>query len=151
MRDIDGGLESYLATSPDKHLFHICSEDELRQVRALGVHRPVSLSSDGFVHLARSTQVIQVLHHFFAGSDGLVLLAIDPTRLTHDLKFEAAAAVGSQPASADEGDSFPHVYGPLNLEAIVDAVRIPAVIPGGRSASGSHEQHPGTRPLRPQD
>ncbi len=128
MRDIDGGLQGYLATRPDTHLFHICTEDELRQARALGVHRPVSLASDGFVHLARGTQVIQVLHHFFAGRDGLVLLAIDPARLAHGLKFEAAAPVGAQPVTGDggdEGDSFPHVHGPLNLEAIVDAVRLP--------------------------
>jgi uncharacterized protein (DUF952 family) len=126
VRDIDGGLERYLATSPDSHLFHICSEDELRQARALGEHRAASLASDGFVHLARSTQVIQVLRHFFAGTSGLVLLAIDPVGLKHDLRFEAAAAVGSQPASGDEGESFPHLYGPLNIEAIVDAVRLAA-------------------------
>jgi uncharacterized protein (DUF952 family) len=133
MRDIDGGLESYLAASPDMHLFHVCSEDELRQARALGEHRPASLASDGFVHLARGSQVIQVLQHFFAGRDGLVLLAIDPARLTHELKFEAAAPVGTQPVTDEEGDagdSFPHVYGPLNLEAIADAVRLPvAAIP----------------------
>ena len=126
MKHLANGLESYLATSPDNHLFHICTEDDLRQARALGVHRPESLSSDGFVHLARSTQVIQVLQHFFVGKQGLVLLAIDPARLTHALKFEAAAAVGSQPGAGDKGESFPHVYGPLNIEAIVDAVRLPA-------------------------
>jgi uncharacterized protein (DUF952 family) len=130
VKDIDGGLERYLATSPSAHLFHVCSEDEFRQARALGVHRPASLASDGFVHLARATQVMPVLHHFFAGRDDLALLAIDPARLAHELKFEAAAPVGAQPASRDEGDSFPHVYGPLNLEAIVDAVRLPvAAIP----------------------
>jgi uncharacterized protein (DUF952 family) len=130
MRDIERGLASYLATRPDTQLFHVCSEDELRQARALGAHRPASLASDGFVHLARGTQVIQVLQHFFAGRDGLVLLAIDPARLVHALKFEAAAPVGAQPAAGDEGDSFPHVYGPLNLDAIVDAVRLPvAAIP----------------------
>jgi uncharacterized protein (DUF952 family) len=125
VKDISGGLESHLAASPKNFLFHICSEDELRQARALGVHRPASLSSDGFVHLARSTQVIQVLGHFFVGRDDLVLLAIDPTRLTQEVKFEAAAPVGARAASAGEGDSFPHVYGPLDLAAIVDAVRLP--------------------------
>ena len=135
MKDCADGLESHLATSPENHLFHSCSEDELRQARALGVHRPASLSSDGFVHLARPSQVAQVLHHFFAGRGGLVLLTIDPARLTHELKFEAAAAVGSQPPARDNGDTrdtgdtgetYPHVHGPLNMDAIVDAVRLPA-------------------------
>jgi uncharacterized protein (DUF952 family) len=129
MKDCPDGLDSYLATSPKNHLFHICSEDDLRQASALGVYRPASLSSDGFVHLARSTQVVQVLHHFFAGKGDLVLLAIDPARLRHELKFEAAAAVGSQPAAGatgDTGETYPHVHGPLNMDAIVDAVRLPA-------------------------
>jgi uncharacterized protein (DUF952 family) len=47
-----------------------------------------------------------------------------------DLRFEPAA-----------GDSFPHLYGPLNLDAVVDVLPLPLV-------SGQFEVHEPWRPWR---
>ena len=45
----------------------------------------------------------------FVGRDDLVLLEIDTDRLSAELRWE---------------DGFPHLYGPLELEAVVSARRL---------------------------
>jgi uncharacterized protein (DUF952 family) len=62
---------------------------------------------EGFIHCSRPDQVLEVANRFYAGAVGLVLLWIDPLKLTSEIRWEAA-----------DGDVFPHVYGPLNLDAI---------------------------------
>jgi uncharacterized protein (DUF952 family) len=47
----------------------------------------------------------------YAAADDLLVLAIDPERLTHPLKAEPARS----------GEVFPHVYGPIDRGAVVSA------------------------------
>jgi uncharacterized protein (DUF952 family) len=56
-----------------------------------------------------------VARQFYAGQTGLVLLVVDTRRLKADLKWERAAA----PEGLMEEATFPHVYGPIELEAVV--------------------------------
>lgn len=54
--------------------------------------------------------MIAVANAYFVGQPELVLLHIDPERLTSELRDEEYE---------HSGLFFPHVYGPLNLEAVV--------------------------------
>ena len=76
-----------------------------------------SLKSDGFIHCSTYAQALPVAEKFYKGQTGLVLLVIDPTRLTSGLKWEPPD--GTPPPGVPAGESFPHVYGPINLDAIV--------------------------------
>ncbi len=58
---------------------------------------------------------------YYKGQSGLVLLVIDPRRLTSDLKWEPPAE-GAPPPGVPAGETFPHIYGPINLDAILQAV-----------------------------
>jgi uncharacterized protein (DUF952 family) len=69
---------------------------------------------DGFIHFSDVEQVIGTARKYFAGQAGLVLLAVDPTRLA-DLRWER---------SRDDA-LFPHLYGPLELDAVTRADRLP--------------------------
>ena len=68
-----------------------------------------TLPSEGFIHCSTAEQWPRVLAERFAGRDDLVLLEIDTARLTAELRWE---------------DGFPHVYGPLEVEAVVSARRL---------------------------
>jgi uncharacterized protein (DUF952 family) len=94
------------------NIFHLLSRSAWEQALAAGIYRPASLSSDGFIHCSPAERVAEVAEAFYSGHDDLVLLEIDPDRLTSRLVFEAGT---------DRPGSFPHLYGPLNLEAVVEA------------------------------
>ena len=64
---------------------------------------------DGFIHLSAADQLEGTLAKHFARQDGLVLLALDPSRLGPELKWEASRG----------GALFPHLYAALDLSALL--------------------------------
>ena len=73
-----------------------------------------TLAEEGFIHASHADQWQGVRTMFYAEvSDPLVLLAIDPAKLT-------APVVEEVPDGADR--AFPHIYGPLNADAVVRAI-----------------------------
>lgn len=69
---------------------------------------------DGFIHFSDGETVLGTARKHFAGQSGLMLLAVDPARLA-DLRWER---------SRDDA-LFPHLYGPLELDAVAKADRLP--------------------------
>jgi uncharacterized protein (DUF952 family) len=81
-----------------------------------------SLSREGFIHFSRLDQVLGVANAFYTGQRGLLLLEVDADRLTSELRWEAPVhpstpATGTLPPES----LFPHLYGPLNPEAVLAA------------------------------
>jgi uncharacterized protein (DUF952 family) len=79
------------------------------------------LTTEGFIHCSTLEQVLPVAENFYKGQSGLVLLAIQPALLSSDLKWEPPSG-GIPPPGVPEGDPFPHIYGPINLDAVVSVV-----------------------------
>lgn len=99
-------------------IYHITSRSAWSQARARGEYRAESLDTEGFIHCSTEAQVIPVAENFYKGQPDLLLLVIEPERLSSDLKWEPPAD-GSPPPGVPQGDLFPHLYGPLNLDAVV--------------------------------
>jgi uncharacterized protein (DUF952 family) len=97
----------------DGIILHITPlEDWLRALEA-GTYRAKSLSSEGFIHCSRPDQVEHVANTLFHGHQGLVLLCIDRERVAAPVRDE----------NLEGGvDRFPHIYGPLNLDAVRQVV-----------------------------
>lgn len=97
-------------------IYHLTEAARWARSLAEGVHtgstRGVELAEEGFVHCSTAEQWPQVRARFYADVDDLLLLHIDETRLTARLVYE-------QVGDADE--PFPHVYGPIPLDAVVEA------------------------------
>ena len=98
-------------------IYHIASRRAWNEARAQAVYRTESLDTEGFIHCSTEEQVVPVAENFYKGEPDLLLLVIDPEHLTSDLKWEPPA--GGTPPGIPEGDLFPHIYGPVNLEAVV--------------------------------
>lgn len=99
-------------------IYHITSRSAWSEARERGDYRAESLESEGFIHCSTEAQVLPVAHKFYAGQDNLLLLVIEPTLLDAVLKWEPPAG-GEPPPGVPADDLFPHVYGPINLDAIV--------------------------------
>ena len=65
--------------------------------------------TDGYIHLSTAEQARETAARHFAGQDGLVLVAVDAEKLGDKLVFEPSRG----------GDLFPHLYGPLALDAVL--------------------------------
>ena len=99
-------------------IYHITSQMAWSEARERGDYRAESLESEGFIHCSTGQQVVPVAEKFYKGQDSLLLLVIEPDRLTSDLKWEPPSG-GTPPPGVPEGDLFPHIYGPINLEAVI--------------------------------
>ncbi len=97
-------------------LYHIAVMTDWDQARRQGFYAPASLEREGFIHCSRRDQVLAVAATFYAGRRDLVLLRIDPGRLRAPVRWEPPA--GGRPEGLGEADRFPHLYGPLNLDAV---------------------------------
>lgn len=85
---------------------------------------PAEYARDGFIHLTAGREMLLYVANSFyrASPEPFVVLAVDPARLTAELRWE--------PGSHGEATLFPHLYGPLNRDAVV------AVFPMQRTPEG---------------
>jgi uncharacterized protein (DUF952 family) len=103
------------------NIIHITSWTAWASAVQAGQYAAPSLSSEGFIHCSTISQVVPVAEKYYNGQTGLVLLVIDPQRLAFALKWEPPAE-GAPPPGVPEGDPFPHIYGPINLDAVVETL-----------------------------
>ncbi|MGA5465229.1 DUF952 domain-containing protein [Mycobacterium sp. NPDC050041] len=94
-------------------LVHLCAAVEWQVAQDRGEHRPASLDAVGFVHLSAPGQVHLPANRLYAGRTDLVLLHIDPARLSAEVRWEPGV-----PTDPD-GMLFPHLYGPLPVAAVL--------------------------------
>ena len=103
------------------NIIHITSRKAWSDAQKAGEYTAPSLSSEGFIHCSTPAQIVPVAEKFYKGQSGLALLVIDPTRLSSDLKWEPPFD-GAPPAGVDSAELFPHIYGPINLDAVIRVV-----------------------------
>lgn len=106
-------------------ILHVCPRADWEAALSAGIYRAASLASEGFIHCSRRDQVLAVVNRFYAHVPDLLLLWIDPGRLQAEVRWEAA-----------DGDVFPHVYGPIEVAAVV------AVTPLRPDADGVYRRLP---------
>ena len=92
-------------------LIKIAHADEWDAAKRSGSYRVPSLDEEGFIHLSRPFQVHIPANDLYSDTPGLVLLWIDSSRLT--------AEVRDEPGTTDPTMTFPHLYGELNADAVV--------------------------------
>lgn len=91
-------------------IFHIARRTDWEHAQGDGLYRATSLDSEGFIHCSTAAQLERTARVWFEGQRDLVLLKIDPGQLTSPLRYELAGS-----------GEYPHLYGPLNLDAVVSA------------------------------
>jgi len=90
-------------------IFHITTREQWNHAALAGRYQADSLVTEGFIHCSTAAQLASSGRRHFAGQTGLVVLEIDPGRLRWQLRWEDSA----------QGGTFPHLYGPLDLDAVI--------------------------------
>jgi len=91
-------------------IYHITPLNTWREALESGAYSADSLEKDGFIHCCTKDQTDGILKTWFQGESDLVLLEIDQALLSAEVKYED---------SHGSGELFPHIYGPLNLDAVM--------------------------------
>ena len=91
-------------------IYHVTHSKDWEFAQAKGFYEASSLAKEGFIHASSESQVQGVLDRFYPSEKGLLLLHIEESLLNVPLKYELAPSLN---------ENFPHIYGPLNLEAVV--------------------------------
>jgi uncharacterized protein (DUF952 family) len=99
------------------HLLHLCQRQEWEKGLKAGAYRPPSLEKEGFIHCSLEHQILPVANQFYRQVPDLILLWIDQRLVRSEIVFERP------PEESDE--LFPHIYGALNLDAVVSVVDFP--------------------------
>jgi uncharacterized protein (DUF952 family) len=110
-------------------ILHITSKQDWSDAQARGEYIAPSLATEGFIHFSTDKQAIHVANAIYRGRNDLVLLVVDESRLKPELKWEAPA--GPPADTISEADLFPHLYGPLNLDAVTSVLDFPPEADGG--------------------
>ena len=96
-------------------IYHVTTKQEWKNATEQGFYESPSLAAEGFIHCSQENQVDGVLERYFAGQKDLVKLVIDTDKLTSKYVFEWSSSVE---------DTFPHIYGPINTDAVIEVVNI---------------------------
>ena len=91
-------------------IYHVTNKNEWELALKKGFFDEPSLYTEGFIHNSTETQVNGVLERYYKDQKDLLLLHIDESKLVADLKYELAPSVN---------ELFPHVFGNINLDAVV--------------------------------
>jgi glutathione S-transferase len=97
-------------------IYHFALEANWREACERGGPYEISsidatLAEEGFIHCSTAAQLRRTADRFYAGRRDVLLLTIDPERVAAPLVYE--------PADRPDG-GFPHLYGPLPIDAVVE-------------------------------
>lgn len=65
---------------------------------------------DEYIHANTPEQIIPMLNRHYTDYDDILILLVDLDKVTSEVRFEASS--GPTPGL------FPHIYGPLNIDAV---------------------------------
>jgi uncharacterized protein (DUF952 family) len=104
-------------------IYKICDAALWQEAERAGLFRGAGVDiQDGFIHFSTAAQLAETAAKHFAGIDGLLLIAVDSSAVAAALRWERSRG----------GALFPHLYGPLPLDAVLWTRPLP------RDASGRH-------------
>ena len=91
------------------YIYHIVLPEIWETVKIEPLYRHESLASEGFIHCSYEDQLSGVIDRYYADAKSLVILTIDPNLM--------AARLVAEPSTG--GEIYPHIYGPLNMSAVI--------------------------------
>jgi uncharacterized protein (DUF952 family) len=92
-------------------IYHVVSIPNWEKALELGYYEAPSLITEGFIHASKKEQVEGVIERYYANQTDLLILHIDESKLISVHIFEMSPSLNEE---------FPHIYGRINLDAVLD-------------------------------
>jgi len=106
------GMAAYILTflRHGQVIYHILPKADWEEAESAGVYKPASLAKEGFIHCSAVHQVIPVANDYYEGKADLCVLCIASKKIIAEMRYEGPTG---------EKCRFPHIFGELNLDAVV--------------------------------
>ena len=105
----------------DRPIFHLALPDDWERATAAGEYRISTrnrtLEDEGFIHCSFQHQLVDTANRYYGDLPEVVLLRLDARRLQSPVVAEAPAGAGDD--SGGNAEEYPHVYGPITIDAVV--------------------------------
>jgi uncharacterized protein (DUF952 family) len=104
-------------------IYHLVTESEFQTQAKGDTYLPTRFDQDGFIHCTgEPSTLLAVANDYFSGvEEPILVLVIETAKLTAEVRFEPPAPVaGGGTSHLAEAQLFPHIYGPLNLDAVTE-------------------------------
>ncbi|MDA0798167.1 MAG: DUF952 domain-containing protein [Chloroflexi bacterium] len=98
-------------------LIHVTTQEAWDSAGGSGRYFPPGFDAEGFIHCCHRSQLERVLSDHFAAQVEVLLLVLEPSQITADIRYERAA----------NGDDYPHIYGPIQPQAVTQSISAPKV------------------------
>lgn len=102
-------------------IYVLTSKKKWQQAQAVGVYTDKTLDEVGFIHASKYDEMVRVANAFYLKRHGLMLLQINPALVTSLVKYEDPAVMLP---SFKKDERFPHIYGSLNLDAVMKVLPV---------------------------
>ena len=108
-------------------IYHVAARSDWELARRDGQYTMSTigrtLAQEGYIHASQAWQVNDVLSRYYRGvADELVVLVIDVERVRARIRYEQVPEAAAP---------FPHIYGPLNADAVIAVHPLRAAPDGG--------------------
>ena len=104
---------------------HLTNSANWIEAQQQGFITAPSLATEGFIHCSTEHQMRDVANKYYRGATDMVLVHIDPVTLASPLKWEPPAHIDGSPSLPNE-PHFPHIYGVINLDAVIRVIDFPS-------------------------
>jgi uncharacterized protein (DUF952 family) len=94
----------------DPFIYLLISPADFALAAPSGIWSPASLLQEGFIHASPANQLNRVANKHYSSLPEVLVLTLRPEQIAAEVKWEPAT-----------GGLYPHIYGPLNLNAAAKA------------------------------
>ena len=91
-------------------IYHVVLPAVWERFKSKPSYQPDSLATEGFIHCSYASQLEGVLERYYSGVEKVLILTIETDKLLSKLVKEVST----------NNELFPHIYGRLNINSVVD-------------------------------
>ncbi|MDY6868972.1 MAG: DUF952 domain-containing protein, partial [Chloroflexota bacterium] len=96
-------------------VFHLVKKNVWEEKKSNSRYHPESIDSQGFIECISGKDIEPVVNNKFKGEKGILLIVINTALIEPKLKYEE---------DSESKVTRPRIYGPLNLDAVIDKIEL---------------------------
>ncbi|NGP76397.1 DUF952 domain-containing protein [Balneolaceae bacterium YR4-1] len=99
----------------DDLIFHVVKKEDWKTQKKDSRYHPETIDTEGFIHCSTGRNIEEVTNRLYSGEDDILLIIINTTLVDPEIRYENCG---------NSDIKYPHIYGPLNMDAVIDKIEL---------------------------